>query len=239
MKNNVHNIVILHGWGLSGSTYKNLKSILESNHYHVFAPDLPGFGKQPLITSNMDLGDYVEFVRKFIKEKQLSKVILIGHSFGGRVALKYAWKYPKKVSQLILTGVPIIRHNTLPKDIAFFTSVIGGAFLKKFPFQVQRTLRKSLYFIIGEWDYYNAGSLKEMFKNIINEDLAQYTQEIKVPVLLLWGKNDRVTPFNDAVRIQNMIENSKLVVIENTTHKLPYENPKMFVQHASIFLNLP
>lgn len=229
-------VLILHGWGLQASLYSKLALLFDKKKYQVYALDLPGFGEEPLKNSTMVLDDYVDFVESFLKKHNFSKVIIIGHSFGGRVGVKFAWKYPKKVTTLILTGVPILRHVPLHKKIAYIFAVVGGKVFTIFPAQIKQTLRKILYFGIGEWDYYKAGPLQQVFKNIIREDLVHYVKELHVPVILVWGADDRLTPASDVKKIVRFIPQAKHVVIPGIGHKLPYENPKLLYNAIEPFI---
>lgn len=221
-------IIILHGWGLCGDKYQALKILLEEKNHKVFAPDLPGFGAESLVNNNMNLDDYVVFLRKFIDKNKISKPIFIGHSFGGRVAIKYIWKYPRDVASLILTGVPIIRHASVKQKIAYVAAVIGGKVFRVFPKETQTFLRKVLYASIGEWDYYKAGPLRQVFKNIIGEELTAYVKNINIPTLLIWGKDDQIVPSFDVEKIKKIIPHAISVVVADEDHKLPYKNAREF-----------
>ena len=229
-------IIILHGWGLKGSIYKELADLLRKKKYSVFFPNMPGFAAEPLKNTSMNLDSYVEFVRNFAKEKKVIKPIIIGHSFGGRIALKYAWKYPMEVSKIILTGAPIIRHITLRGKIGYMFAITIGRIFSVLPQNLKNKTRKALYFAIGEWDYYKSGPLKQVFENIINEDLTQYAKEVQVPVYLIWGVLDKLTPVSDVERIKKLNSDIKSVIVENYGHKLPYENPHLFVKVMETFL---
>ncbi len=223
-------IVILHGWGLRGQNYKELAALLKKDGHKVYLLDLPGFGSQPLVNDNMILDDYVVFLKKFLGKNKVKKPILIGHSFGGRVAIKYAWRYKNAAEALILTGVPVIRHASLKRKIAYFTAVAGGIVFKIFPKETKVFMRKVLYSIIGEWDYYKAGPLQQVFKNIIGEELTAYIKNISVPVMLVWGKEDRIVSAADAWQIKKYILHAKVVIVAGEGHKLPYISPKNFVK---------
>lgn len=229
-------IIILHGWGLKGDIYEDLSRLLEEKGYLVYAPDLPGFGNEPLKHSNMNLDDYVDFVEKFREKNQILKPILIGHSFGGRIGIKYTWRYPNRVSRLILTGVPIIRNISLKKKIAFLFASIGSIFFERFPITFKNYLRKILYLSIGEWDYYNAGDLKQVFKNIVDENLISYFREIRVPILLVWGERDHLTPVSIVYKIKKHVLNSDSIIVANCGHNLPYKNPKEFIEAINLFI---
>lgn len=229
-------IIILHGWGLEGSKYRNLAALFKEKNFNVLNPDLPGFGSRPLVSSNMNLDDYVEFLNGFIRKNKIRKPILLGHSFGGRIAIKYAWLYPKKVDKLILTGVPIIRNRSLLKKIYFVLAIFFGIIFKFFPSFLKQKIRKAFYFAVDEWDYYNAGPLKQVFKNITEEDLGKYTKETNVPIFLVWGKDDKITPICDLSKIKKLNSSAKTVVVDGIGHKLPYENPKEFYKSLSNFI---
>lgn len=221
-------IVILHGWGLSSDKYQALKKLLEEKGHKVFDPDLPGFGTEHLVNNNMNLNDYVVFLRKFIEKNKMTKPILIGHSFGGRVAVKYAWRYKNDVSSLILTGVPIIRHTSIIKKVAYIVAVVGGKIFRVFPKDTQIFMRKVLYASIGEWDYYKAGPLQQVFTNIIGEELTMYAKKISVPTLLVWGENDSIVPASDIEKIKKFMPHAVSVIVEGEDHKLPYKNARAF-----------
>lgn len=230
-------IVILHGWGVSGSKYHTIQSLLEKKGYAVFAPDFPGFGKEKLTKQVMTLNDYVAFVHRFFRQKNIEKAILIGHSFGGRVAAKFSVAYPEKVTKLILTGAPLIKKplslkkqliSQLTKPVKFITNGL--------PQNVQQFLRKILYRSLGEWDYYKAGSLRETFKNIIHEDLQPLISAITVPTLVLWGEEDTFVPLSLGKEISQKIPDALFESIPHASHKLPYETPEVFTKKVMHFL---
>jgi len=93
-------------------------------------------------------------------------------------------------------------------------------------------LRKAFYkFIIKKSDYpYVEGVMKETFKNVISEDLSQFTGFIRTPTVIIWGDKDKSTPIEDAYFLNNKIKNSKLIVISNMGHILNRECPEVLVE---------
>ncbi len=230
MNKELRTILILHGWGLRGNIYKNLQTLLEKEGYKVFVPDMPGFGDEPLTNSAMNLTDYVNFVKKYIVKKGLSEVIVIGHSFGGRVGLKLSYLYPRLVKTLVLTGVPVVRHiNIKGKIVKFFLKNLIGL-RPVFPVSLLKFGRKIIYRFIGEYDYYKAGNLKKTFQNIINEDISLYAAKLIMPVLLIWGEDDIFTPVSDVEKIKLIMPRVSSVILKSNGHRLPYENPKIFIE---------
>jgi len=229
-------ILVLHGWRLNNSYYSRLIELLNKNGFQAHALDLPGFGKEPLVSQTMDLSDYVTFIKEYIDKKKWEKVVLIGHSFGGRVSLKYASENSDRVDTLILTGVPIIRDISFKKKVQFVIASMGSKTLRLLPKNLYEFLRKSLYYVIGEWDYYKSGELKGVFKNIISEDLIPYIKKITVPTVLVWGEKDTITPTRILSKVTNL--NPKIVtrIIPASGHSVIYKSPEEFYKTIKEFL---
>jgi UDP-N-acetylmuramoyl-tripeptide--D-alanyl-D-alanine ligase len=196
-------VIILHGWGkeMSGRKYDAIKSSIENLGYTVYAPDFPGFGSEPLDKKVFEFSDYVQFVHDFFKKKKLSKAILIGHSFGGRVAIRFAARFPNLVYKLILTGASGIPRPlpTLKKKITYVaTKVLRPLFMIPPLSLFFGFFRKLVYYSIGEMDYYKSGNLSETFKNVYNVSILPDLPLVKAPTLLVWGEKDTITPLADA-----------------------------------------
>jgi len=232
-------IVILHGWNLSSARFSPLTTELKKRGYSVYCPDLPGFGKVKLPKTSCFLADYVGFVRKFLAENKLSKFILIGHSFGGRIGIKLAAQNANLLSALILTGTPGI--NPVPTIKKQFFSILAK--LGKLTFSLpilssaKDLFRKFLYKAANATDYYNTDeNLLETFRNIVRESLGPYMSRIDTPTLLLWGEDDQTVPVSIAEKMLRLIKNSKLVVIPDARHDMPWSHPKEFVDKVEDFL---
>ncbi len=232
------NILILHGWELRGSVYNQLKKLLEKEGFTVFVPDLPGFGERPLSKPVLTLADYVNFVKDFIKKNIKQDLVIIGHSFGARVAIVLASQNPENLKKLVLTGAPGIRRPLpLRSKIAFFLAKTASGIFTVPPFSfLQGFFRKLLYKFTGEFDYYKAGNLRETFKNIIAHELTDHLAKIKIPTLLVWGEQDLIVPVSDGQAMREFISNAKLIVIRTANHKLPYLQPDIFVKTILPFL---
>jgi len=230
-------IVILHGWSkdMTGGRYKDVKEILEKKGFLVFTPDLPGFGRNALNKEQLFFDDYVSFVHQFVQDilakSKEKKIILIGHSFGGRIAIKFSSLYPELVSKLIVSGASGIQRPlpSVKKKIVFYTTKILKPIFLLPPFSYfYKFFRKLIYYAIGEMDYYKAGSLTQTFKNVYQFSIKNDLERISIPTLLIWGENDSFIPLSDGIYMHNHIRNSQLVVVPEGTHKLPYEDPTKF-----------
>ncbi len=232
-------IIILHGWRLYSSKYGLLVKFLEAKNNKVYVPDLPGFGKNSKVNRSYQLDDYVSFLSLYIRQHKIKNPIIIGHSFGGRVALKYCAKYPKYASYLILTGVPgFIPVNRYKVYFFYIISKIGGVvFSMPVLRKIQSIVRKLLYRMAGASDYMHTdGYMRDTFKSVIREDLLLPMKNLKIPTILVWGGRDAIVPLSVAVQMNKTISTSKLVVVKNASHKLPYESPNDFLDKLPSYI---
>lgn len=230
-------ILILHGWRVPVERYFPLKKLFEEKGFKVLIPQLPGFSTEETVEKVYALDDYVKFVVNFAKKEGIENFFLVGHSFGGRVALKLAVTHSGKIKALVLTGVPAIRNRSGKRLGFLILAKIGKALCATPPFCLfQNLFKKILYYLTGEWDYYKTkGDMRQTFKNIVSEDLSPLISKIKTPTLLIWGENDKIVPVSVAQRIVAKIPGSKLSVVSTISHKLPYEEPEIFAKKCLRF----
>jgi len=127
-------ILLLHGWGGSIESFlpvfNSLKKYTELNpsfKYRIWSMDLPGFGQSDVPPQNWGSFEYAEFVKKFLDNFTIDKIILIGHSFGGRISIILASKYKTLVDKLIL----IDSAGIIPKrTIKYYTKVYSYKIVK-------------------------------------------------------------------------------------------------------------
>lgn len=232
-------VIVLHGWGLSAQRFSPLTRDLQRRGFRVFVPDLPGFGAAKMPTHPLTLGDYAAFLDVYLRRHNLDHPILIGHSFGGRVALKFQNMYPNTARALILSGTP--GFTPVPKQqLMLFIALakVGKAFflLPPFSFFADR-VRRWYYYLVGAKEFYRAqGAMRETFKNVVGEKLVSAMQAVKAPCLLLWGKNDMIVPLAIAQQMQTVMAQAKLEVVMDADHGLPYKNPRVFANYCESFL---
>lgn len=225
-------LIILHGWGASSKSWLKVKKILENQGYIVFTPDLPGFGLTPVPTSPWTVDDYTRWVNDFSEKQNISQFFLLGHSFGGRIAIKYAVKYPQKIQGLILLGAAGIKQkepfiSKITPLLKVFSFLPGYQFLRKIFYK----------YILGKTDYLELrGVMRETFKKILEENLTPYLPQIKAPSLILWGKKDKITPITDAYLMKEKIKNSKLEISENIGHSPHLKDPEILSEKILDFL---
>lgn len=241
-------IILLHGWGLDSDKYSATAEYLSqmaNGKWQIIIPDLPGFGKSDDPPSVWGIDEYAEFIKNFIYfiDFKGSPWIMIGHSFGGRIAIKFAAKYPEKLKALILTGAAGIKHDpTIKQKIFLLLAKIGKAvFSLPLVNQLEKPAQKLLYKAAREKDYFEAqGMIREIFQKAIKEDLIDYLPQIKTQTLLVWGKNDHSTPLADgklmSLKIESAGGRSELKIIEEANHSLPYQFPEKFAKIVLEFI---
>lgn len=229
-------ILILHGWGASSKSFQEVKELLENEGFSVEVPDLPGFGRNPLAKENLSFDDYLAFVKNVIGKR---KVILIGHSFGGRIAIRFTRLYPDSVEKLVLTASSGIARPlpSLRKKAAYGLTALVSPFAPLIEeTMLFKSLRKLMYYAIGEMDYYKAAGLTDTFKNIYGVSIIDDLAYITIPTFIIWGEEDKVTPLIDGEVMHKNIKNSRLVVVKGAGHKFLYEMPHVFVDKILPFL---
>lgn len=235
-KNSDEAVVMLHGWGSSIELFRNTAEFI-SEKYCVAAPDMPGFGETPEPPSQWNVDAYTDFVIDFIKALGLKKVILLGHSFGGRVIIKAVTRrtLPFEVTRLILVDAAGIRPEKTPEQIKKEKVMkLGKKLLAPVP-----GLYKKLQSMVGSADYKAASPLmREILVNVVNEDLTGLLPEIKQETLLIWGTLDTATPIADAEKMEKLIPDAGLARIEGVGHYSFLENPVVFEAIIESYLDL-
>lgn len=213
-------IILLHGWGASGKTFEGLKDHL--NAYRVIVFDLPGFGDSEEVKKDFNLDYYVKIIRMYVEKHELEEPIILGHSFGGRIAIKYASIYP--VRSLILVDSAGIKR----RDFKYYIKVYSYKILKSLGIKINT----------GSTDYQNASPImKEVLKRVTDEDLRDALKLIKAKTLIVWGENDLVTPLADAFLMETLITDSGLVIIPKVGHYCYLEDFNYFILVLDSFLS--
>ena len=200
-------IVLLHGWGQNIEMMKFLGDRF-CEDYRITILDFPGYGESPEPSSAWFISDYCELVHDLIVKLKIDNPILIGHSFGGRVAIKYASLYD--VSKLVLFGAPCIRKN---KELDAKTKLLKWA--KTLP--GMNGIGEYMKKYIGSRDYKAASPImRQVLVNTVNEDLSEDAKKIKCPTLLIWGTNDTEAPIEDARELEKLLSDGALIELSGT-----------------------
>lgn len=220
-------LVFLHGWQSSAQAWNGVIAKLSEVNVRILALDLPGFGASPLPKNTWGVSEYAEMVVEFIQKLGLKNVVLVGHSFGGRIGIKLAASNPMAISKLILVDAAGIRNDNLTKKL----KVLAAKTVKPlFELPIIRNFKSQAYRAIGAVDLADSGALKETFLKTINEDLSTFLPQIQTPTLLIWGSDDTETPVEYGEIMNRLIPNSKLVILDGAGHFSFIDEPEKFME---------
>ena len=188
-------IIILHGWGSNKNLMKTVFSPYMTTFRHIYI-DLPGFGNS---TCNLALNtsDVARIVELLMIHINASKDIIVGHSFGGKVALLLN---PKVLVLLSSAGIYTPKSLKVKTKIAIF-KLFKSLGLKKI---------RSLF--VADDAKELSEPMYQTFKNVVNEDFEDKFKEYKSKALLCWGEDDTATPLSSGKKIHELIEDSTLEI---------------------------
>ena len=223
--NKKETIVLLHGWGQNIDMMKPLGNYL-SDDYQILIVDLPGFGNSEEPKYPWSLLDYVKSIREIVLKEKIDKPIMMGHSFGGKLALLYASIYD--VSKLVVFASPI-NHN---HQVSLKSKVLKG--IKKLP--MMDKLGEKMKKHMGSTDYRQASPvMREILVNHLSTDIYDDLSNIKASTLIVWGEQDVTVSPNVAYEIDERINDSGVVILPGT-HYAYLENLNRVVEILTRFL---
>ena len=221
-------IIILHGLMGGLSNFKGVYDYFPSDNHKVIIPELP-VDSTPILKTNV--ATFSKFVFDFIQYKNLKDVVLLGNSLGGHVALLFARDYPKLVSGLIITGSSGLYEK----------SMIGDGYPKRSNYDYIKTKTEEVFYdpniatkeIVD--DVFASVNDREklvrtlsLAKSAIRHNMAKDLPKINTKTLIIWGKQDSVTPPNVAEDFNSLLPNSNLSWIDKCGHAPMMEYPNEF-----------
>lgn len=200
-------IILLHGWGQNIEMMKPLGDNF-CDRFRITILDFPGFGESEEPKETWTIEKYVCLLEELSKKLNIKKPIVIGHSFGGRVAIKFSSRNP--IEKLVLFGSPCIRiQENLPLSVKILKKI------KKLP--GMNGIGEYMKQFIGSRDYKAASPImRQTLVEVVNEDLSKYAREIDAPTLLIWGTNDEEAPLNDAKELEKIMLDAALITMPGT-----------------------
>ncbi len=219
------NIVLLHGWGQNISMMDPIGEKLKDK-FRITIIDLPGFGLSNEPDYAYTVFDYTDFVHDLLTELKIDNPILIGHSFGGRIAIIYASRY--KTKKVVLFGSPCVRHAYTDKKQSLLKR------MKKF--KIFKPIVNIMKKHMGSIDYRNASPImRDVLVKTVNQDLSDCAKKIACSTLLIWGENDEAVPLDEAKELDALLADSALIVLPGT-HYCYLENLNRVIDILNNFL---
>jgi len=223
-------IIVLHGWSHDKTFWVEFKSHFSNGEVIVF--DLPGFGEEPLAGKDWGIPEYAGWVIKKVEkiyegeDDDDSNIVLLGHSFGGRIASFIASQNLTWLKGLILYGSPLLYRPTRSLRL----KITAAKMLKKIGLSHpggggNKELQEA-----------DSKGMGHIFRKVLAFDQTELLGKINVPTLIVWGKHDRDVPLRIAYEVQRLIPQSKLVIMDNVGHNAHLENGNLFYGTVKKFL---
>lgn len=227
-------VILLHGWGQNKDMMGNILEHLR-DRFHVYSLDFPGFGESDDPPEAWGVPEYRDFLSEFIARNGIECPILIGHSFGCRVAIRYAAMYPDNVRKMCLTGAAGIRPKRgLDYQIRTRAYKAGKWFLKA---TGQNEKLEELQNRSGSEDYRNAkGIMRPTFVKVVNDDVSDILKDVKCSVLLVWGDQDTAAPLWMGQMMEKTMPDAGLAIFEGDDHWAYWHQADRFNRVLDIFL---
>ncbi len=212
-------VLALHGWRRD---HADFDAVLGPPGLDAVALDLPGFGSAPAPEAVWGTPDYARAVAAMLDE-MAPRVVVLGHSFGGRVAVHLAAIRPDRIAGLVLSGVPLHRPP-------------GSRLKAPLRFRIARGLAahglvgkeriESLRQRYGSDDYRAAsGVMRDILVRTLAEDYTEALAAVRCPVELVWGNDDTAAPLSVAEQAQHELSDARLVVCQGAGHLTPLTVP--------------
>ena len=231
-------VVLLHG--LFGSP-ENWNDVIDSlsSEFRVLALQFPiDYQPKRSLYSLCTVPQLTEYVREFMDYTGVERAILAGNSLGGQVAIDFCIKNPGRVERLIITGSAGLFERSLsggsiPKVCREFVREKASEIFYD-PKHVTEDLVEEILEMLGDRNFLRF--LLRIAKSTRDYNVKEVLDKIKVPTLIVWGKNDQITPPTVAYEFEEHLENARLVFLDRCGHTPPIERPIQFSEIARDFL---
>ncbi len=229
-------IVILHGLMGGLSNFDGVTNYFSQRGYKIVIPELPIY-TQNILKTNVKA--FAKYVKDFITFKGYERVILLGNSLGGHIALYHTKMYPEKMLGLVITG-----------SSGLYESAMGDSYPRRGDYDYIQKKAEAVFYdpkiatkeIVDEV-YAMANDRIKLIKTLtiaksaIRHNMAKDLPKIHVPTCIIWGKNDTVTPPEVALEFDRLLPNSSLYWIDKCGHAAMMEHPDEFNRLLEVWLH--
>ncbi len=233
-------LIIVHGGSDGANAWLgNVEEL--SKKYTIFVPDLPGFGLSQPNEGHYSIPEMVEFIESFARKMGLQKFYLLGHSWGGGIALHFTLKYPQKIRKLVL-----VSSLCLGKEIAWWIRLFSLPMVCRSVGKIALSIFKGLKYIakfFGPWEIVEPISktsiqIGSCVATLTEQTIVLLSQlpKIMVPTLVLWGEKDPIVPFYQAYTAAELIPDCQVRVFDDCGHSVYREQLSEFSNVLARFL---
>ena len=251
-------LLLVHGIAGSSKTWANVMPLL-ARDYTVIAPDLFGHGKSDKPPGDYSLGAHASALRDLVTVLGIERVTVVGQSFGGGVAMQFAYQYPEHCDRLVLVGSGglgrevslILRLLTLP-GVEYAFPVLFPTLARDWGNGVLRLLHRAGFRnarAVEMWRAYaslaeseNRRAFSRTLRGVVDPGGQSVTAmdrlylTARMPTLIVWGDRDNIIPVSHALAAHEAMPGSRLEIIEGAGHFPHAEEPVRFVEIVSEFM---
>lgn len=220
-------LIVLHGLMGGLSNFDAVTKYFSKKGYKVIIPELPIYDMSLLKTN---VKSFAKYLHDFIEFLEFDEVILLGNSLGGHIGLYHTKLYPKKVKALIITG-----------SSGLYESAMGGGYTKRGDYEVIKKKAQDVFYdpevatkAIVDEVYETVNDRNKLIKTLaiaksaIRHNMSSDLPKMTLPVCIIWGKNDGVTPPEVGTEFNELLPNSELFWIDKCGHAAMMEHPHEF-----------
>lgn len=229
-------IIVLHGLMGGLSNFDGVADFFPTKNYKVVIPQLPLYDMPLLKTS---LSSLAKYIKSFIDHKGYKDVILLGNSLGGHIALLTAKLYPDLAKSLVITGSSGLYENAMGEsyprrgDYEFIKQKAQDVFYN--PEVATKEIIDEVFATVN--DRNKLVKTLAISKNAIRHNMAKDLPNMQLPICIIWGEQDHVTPPEVAKEFHALLPNSDLYWIEKCGHAAMMEHPDQFNDILYSWLN--
>jgi len=218
-------IVMVHGLATSNTYMLPTASELVSS-YHIYIPDLPGFGKSTKPAQVLNIPQLADALAQWMQAIGLERATLLGNSLGCQVIAQFALRYPECIERAILVGPSMDPQAlTAHQEITRWLANIPFEPVHLFPI------------IIGSFLHAGTRRTAQTLKYALQDHIHEHLPHMQIPTLIVRGSHDTVVPQRWAEEATNLLPNGKLVMVAGAAHDVNYNSPKQLATIVREFMH--
>ncbi|VVC05503.1 2-hydroxy-6-oxononadienedioate/2-hydroxy-6-oxononatrienedioate hydrolase [uncultured archaeon] len=239
--NSKKTVILVHGLGGSAERWLKVMPLLSSK-YRVIALDLIGFGHSDKPSIDYTIEFFAKFLSGFIDSLKINKTVLIGSSLGGQVAAECTSNNSTVEKLVLVAPSGSMKHSTPTIDAYMMAALYPNLNSARIAFEMMSSSGRVDELTVNDFvTRMSAPNAKLAFISSVlsvkNSQIHDSLQKIKIPTLLLWGKDDKMIPIEYAQEFLGSISNCKFKELNGTGHLPHVESAEMFVQSVLEFLD--
>lgn len=237
------NLILLHGLGGYAERWSNIMPIL-AKKFHVYAPDMIGYGQSDKPTADYTPEYFAKYVFEFMESLGIKDTYMVGTSLGGQVVIECAATQNTVIKKIVLISPAGIMRKSTPVLDAYTMAAL---------YPTKEAIKNAYQMMIGEGKQVSEISIERFLNNMSRPnakmvflstllglknapDIFDKLERISIPTLLIWGKEDKLIPFEYAGQFASSIKNCKFIPMDGCGHSPYVEDPEKLSELVVEFL---